>query len=146
MAGVRRPLRSDIPLVFQGPPPGISPKGLHEEYVSWVRPGASERVFKTPWTADRGLGTRRFDDYNKLTRTGFEGNTTPWSQMTQEQLSRKLDQVGSDLALLKTNPKVQRIVCVLPARMHESGGRPSYGHEQEDGSWHDRDWMRRHAA
>lgn len=30
--------------------------------------------------------------------------------MTQEQLSRKLDQVGSDLALLKTNPDVKRIV------------------------------------
>ncbi len=30
--------------------------------------------------------------------------------MTQEQLSRKLDQVGSDFALLKTNPQVKRIV------------------------------------
>jgi len=35
---------------------------------------------------------------------------------------------------------------VLPASMHESCGRPSYGHEQEDGSWHDRDRMRRHGA
>lgn len=37
-------------------------------------------------------------------------------------------------------------IRVLPASMHESGGHPSYGHEQEDGSWHDRERMRHHAA
>jgi putative transposase len=31
---------------------------------------------------------------------------------------------------------------VLPASVHESGVRPSYGHEQEGGSWHDREKMR----
>jgi hypothetical protein len=30
--------------------------------------------------------------------------------MTQAQLSRKLDQVAADMALLETNPGVQRIV------------------------------------
>jgi hypothetical protein len=35
---------------------------------------------------------------------------------------------------------------VLPASVHESGGRLSYGHEQEDGSWHDWDGIRRHAV
>ena len=54
--------------------------------------------------------SRRFDDFDDLTGTGYEGNTTPWSQMTQEQLARKLDQVGSDIALLKTDPRVKRIV------------------------------------
>jgi hypothetical protein len=108
--GVGRPVRSDIPLVFQGPPPGVSPKFLHDEYVSWVRPGAREVVFETPWSASRGLGTRRFDDFDIRTLTGFEGNTTPWSQMTQAQLSRKLDQVAGDMVLLETNPGVQRIV------------------------------------
>jgi hypothetical protein len=39
-----------------------------------------------------------------------------------------------------------RIIGVLPASMHESGGRPSYGHEQEDGSCCDRDRMRRQAV
>ena len=100
----------EIPLVFRNPPPEASPTFLHNEYVNWVRPGATERVFKTPWAASRGLGTRRFDDYNRLTRTGFEGNTTPWSEMTQEQLSRKLGQVAADMVLLKTNAKVQRII------------------------------------
>jgi hypothetical protein len=26
---------------------------------------------------------------------------------------------------------------VLPASVHEIGGRPAYGHGREDGSWHD---------
>jgi hypothetical protein len=47
---------------------------------------------------------------DKATGTGFEANTTHWSQMTQPQLSRKLDQAAADLALLKTNSDVQRIV------------------------------------
>jgi hypothetical protein len=110
LARVTRPLRPDIPLVFQNPPPGISSKFLHDEYVDWVRPGARELTFETPWSASRGLGTRKFDDYDVRTLTGFEGNTTPWSEMTQQQLSRKLEQVGSDWALLRTDPTVQRIV------------------------------------
>jgi hypothetical protein len=50
------------------------------------------------------------DDFDFTTGTGFEANTTPWSQLTEEQLSRKLDQVASDFALTKTNPDVKRIV------------------------------------
>jgi hypothetical protein len=96
--------------VFQNPPSGISPKFLHDEYVDWVRPGATERVFRPPWAASKGLGTRKFDDYSPLTRTGFEGNTTPWSEMTQDQLTRKLQQAGSDWGLLQLNPRVERII------------------------------------
>jgi hypothetical protein len=58
--GVGRPLRSDVPLVFQGPPPGVSPKFLHDEYVSWVRPGAREAAFESPWSdASSGSGRKR---------------------------------------------------------------------------------------
>jgi len=85
-------------------------KAVHDSYLNKVRPGARERVFETPWSSGKGLGSRKFDDFDFMTGTGFEANTTPWSTMTQEQLSRKLDQVGSDFALLKTNPDVKRIV------------------------------------
>jgi hypothetical protein len=71
-----------------------------------VRPGAKEVVVETPWSQGKGLGSRKFDDFDFKTGTGFEANTTPWSQMTQEQLSRKLDQLASDFALLRTNPDV----------------------------------------
>jgi hypothetical protein len=56
------------------------------------------------------LGTRRFDGFDRATGTFFEANTTPWSQMSQKQLSRKLAQVSSDFALMRTNPEVKRIV------------------------------------
>jgi hypothetical protein len=85
-------------------------KAIHDKFVQQVRPGAKEVVFETPWSQGKGLGSRKFDDFDFKTGTGFEGNTTPWSRMTQEQLSRKLDQAASDFALLKTNPDVQRIV------------------------------------
>jgi hypothetical protein len=89
----------------------ISANGVHARFVNQVRPGARERVFDTPWSKNKGLGSRKFDDFDDLTKTGFEGNTTPWSQMTQEQLSRKLDQVGSDFALLQQrNGPVKRII------------------------------------
>jgi hypothetical protein len=47
------------------------------------------------------LGSRRYDDFDKLTNTGYEGNTTPWNEMTLEKLQDKLHQVGSDIMLLK---------------------------------------------
>ncbi|MDB5347772.1 MAG: hypothetical protein JWP89_6149 [Schlesneria sp.] len=87
-----------------------SAKNVHDRFVQKVRPGATERVFETPWSIGKGLGSRKFDDFDKATLTGFEGNTTPWSRMTQEQLSRKLDQVGSDFVLLKTDTNIKRIV------------------------------------
>lgn len=87
-----------------------SARTVHDQFVQKVRPGAKEKVFATPWSQGKGLGSRKFDDFDKDTGTAFEGNTTPWSQMTQEQLSRKLDQVGSDFALLKKNKDVKRIV------------------------------------
>ena len=85
-------------------------KAVHDRFVQQVRPGAKEKVFKTPWSRGKGFGSRKFDDFDRLTGTGFEGNTTPWSKMTQEQLSRKLDQVAADYALLKTDPNIKRIV------------------------------------
>jgi RHS repeat-associated protein len=88
----------------------LSAKLVHDKFVQQARPGAKERVFNTPWSKNKGLGCRKFDDFDDLTGTGFEGNTTPWSRMTHDQLSRKLEQVGSDFALLKTDPRVKRIV------------------------------------
>ena len=93
-------------------PIGDSPSArfVHDQYVQQVRPGAIETPFETPWSEGMGLGSRRFDDFDWSTGTGFEGNTTPWEEMTAEQLSRKLGQVGSDFALLKTDSGVNRVI------------------------------------
>jgi len=88
----------------------FSPLVIHNRFVTKVRPGAKERVFQTPWSSSSGLGTRRFDDFDDINGIAFEGNTTPWSRMTDEQLSRKLDQVGADFALLRANSEIKRIV------------------------------------
>lgn len=88
---------------------GPSSSLVHRKYVEKVRPGAKEKVFGTPWS-NKGEGTRKFDDYDSNTKTAFEGNTTPWSEITHDQLSRKLAQVGSDYALLKTNPNIKRVI------------------------------------
>lgn len=78
---------------------GPEATAIHNDYLQRVRPGAKEVEFKTPWSSGR-IGTRRYDDFDAATGTGFEANTTPWSKMTDAQLARKLDQVGSDYALL----------------------------------------------
>jgi len=83
----------------------------HNLYVQEVRPGAQEKVFETPWSDGLGYGSRKFDDFDPITKTAFEGNTTPWNDITLEQLSRKLDQAAADFAILKDYPDVvKRIV------------------------------------
>jgi hypothetical protein len=88
-----------------------SARFTHNEYVQRVRPGARERTFYPGGRNSRGLGSRRYDDFDHVTRTAFEGNTTPWSQMTAEKLQAKLHQVGSDILLLN-DPKraVRRVI------------------------------------
>jgi hypothetical protein len=71
---------------------------------------AKQRTFRTPWSADRGLGTRRFDGFDRATGTYFEANTQPWSQMSQDKLSQKLSQAASDLTLMQTNRSVKQVV------------------------------------
>jgi hypothetical protein len=70
-----------------------------------------EETFRPPWA--EGLqgtqGTRRFDDFDRETRTGFEANTTPWASMTQAQFDRKMDQVAADSALL-SGGQVNRVI------------------------------------
>lgn len=85
---------------------GADWRAIHDDYVQRIRPGAKEVEFKTPWTSGR-LGTRRYDDFDTATGTGFEANRTPWSKMTDAQLSRKLDQAGADYALLQMGKKGQ---------------------------------------
>jgi hypothetical protein len=114
----RRALANNYPVGMDG---FASAKTVHDRYLLQVRPGARERVFDTRWSKNKGLGSRKFDDFDDLTGTGFEANTTPWSRMTREQLSRKLDQAGSDSALLKTNPQVRRIIWFGTEELPSSG-------------------------
>ena len=115
----------DVPLVFRKDAAILAKEHatfLHDEYARWVLgSNAKQRTFKTPWSADRGLGTRRFDGFDRATGTYFEANTTPWSQMTQEQLSRKLNQVGSDWTLMQTNRSVNRVVWFGTEELPASG-------------------------
>jgi hypothetical protein len=94
---------------------------VHDRFVQIVRPGARERVFETPWSQKKGLGSRKFDDFDDVTGTGFEGNTTPWSQIPPDELYRKLDQVASDFALLNTNETVKRIIWFGTEELPVSG-------------------------
>jgi hypothetical protein len=98
-----------------------SARNVHDQFVQQVRPGAKEVVFETPWSEGKGLGSRKFDDFDPKTGTAFEGNTTPWSRMTQEQLSRKLDQAGSDFTLLKTSPDIKRIIWFGTEELPKTG-------------------------
>jgi RHS repeat-associated protein len=104
-------LVEESPLVARGPNAELRPGFVHDDYVRWVRGrGATQVTFDTPWSSSRGLGTRRFDDFDPRTGTAYEGNTTPWSQMTQEKLSKKLEQVGSDFTLMKVDPRVRKVI------------------------------------
>ncbi|MFN0197435.1 MAG: hypothetical protein ACKVT0_11880 [Planctomycetaceae bacterium] len=100
---------------------GKSSKFIHDEFVQKVRPGAKEKVFETPWSTGKGLGSRKFDDYDETTSTAFEGNTTPWSRMNHDQLSRKLNQVGSDFALSKTEKAIKKIIWFGTEELPTSG-------------------------
>jgi RHS repeat-associated protein len=112
----------DVPLVFDGRRWTLRSGFVHDDYVRWVRGrGAKQATFDTPWSASRGLGTRRFDDFDPRTGTAFEGNTTPWSQMTQQQLSRKLDQAASDYTLIRTDRNVNRVVWFGTEELPKTG-------------------------
>jgi len=56
-----------------------------------------------------------------------------------------LRDMWSQAAPVAVSPEQRALLesCVLPASVHETGNRPAYGHEQEDGSWHDRGRLRR---
>jgi hypothetical protein len=103
------------------PNAGPSARAVHDKFVQKVRPSAMQAVFETPWSQGKGLGCRKFDDFDFITGTGFEGNTTPWNRMTEEQLSRKLDQVAADLALLKTHPDVKKIIWLGTEELPTTG-------------------------
>jgi hypothetical protein len=57
------------------------------------------------------LGSRRYDDFDPKTGTAYDGNTTPWNEVTPEKLQHKLEQVGSDILLLKDpNSGVKKVI------------------------------------
>jgi hypothetical protein len=91
-------------------------KSVHDAYVFSVLGVGDETIFKTEWsTGTRGYGDRKLDHYDPTTQIGYEGNTTPWSEMTQEQLTRKLKQIADDYALLNSprdprNPALKEII------------------------------------
>lgn len=66
-------------------------------------------MFATTWSCGKRLGARKYDDFHG--GTAFEGCSHDWSNLTQDELSRKLDQLGCDLDLL-ANPdsEVTRVI------------------------------------
>jgi hypothetical protein len=122
----KREINPDYPVLgmAQGtdlpPYPEWSSKFIHDYFAKEVLGRkAKEKVFKTSWSASRGLGTRRFDDFDK--GVGMEFNTQPWSVMGQAKLSKKIEQVGSDWTLLRENKKVKKIIWVGSEPLPTSG-------------------------
>jgi hypothetical protein len=108
--GVNNVLVHNTPDCFTDLEDQQSASFVHDQYVQDVLDDPVQREFETPWSSDSGLGNRRYDNFDDTTGTAFEGNTTPWSDMTQEQLSRKLDQVGSDIAILAEDNEVNQVI------------------------------------
>ena len=73
----------------------------HKKYVQDVLGSEipKEVPFNTDGMASTGLGSRRYDAFDAVTGSAFEGNTTPWSTITMEKLQFKLAQAGADVAL-----------------------------------------------
>ena len=73
-------------------------KYVHDQYAKFVRGGELN-----PKRIEGSLGLREYDDYEEIgeVKTGFEANTTPWDEVTQEQFDRKLEQIGKDFANLR---------------------------------------------
>jgi len=105
-------------------------KSAHDQYAEDVLGSAArQREFATPWSEGRKLGTRRVDGYDPRTATIFEANTTPWAQWTEwaasskywarrleRKVSHKLEQLGSDLALLDMTKSGRRLPGQSPVR------------------------------
>jgi intein/homing endonuclease len=98
-------------------------KIVHDEFTKKVLgKNAKEKTVPTPWsTGKNGEGSRRYDGFDPKTGTAFEGNTTPWSQMTDEQLSRKLKQAGDDFAILKTSDEVKKVIWFATEELPSTG-------------------------
>ncbi|MES2793028.1 MAG: RHS repeat-associated core domain-containing protein, partial [Planctomycetota bacterium] len=99
-----------------------SAKFTHDEYLQKVRPGAKEKTFYPSGKTQGGLGSRRYDDFDPKTKTGYEANTTPWECITAEKLQAKLHQVGSDILLLR-NPRsgVKKVIWFGTEELPTSG-------------------------
>ncbi len=78
---------------------------IHDQYLRYVRPSAKETPVKTPWGSERKL-----DDYEVLTKTGFEAKMTNWENIPRQEFQRVMCQIADDQAILKTDPKVTRII------------------------------------
>ena len=62
----------------------------------------------TAW-AEGSYGIRRFDGVDRVTRRYFEGNTTPWEEITWDKFNLKMAQAQTDGWLL-ANRHVPRII------------------------------------
>ena len=63
---------------------------------------AGEVPVRPVWSQGNA-GVRRFDGFDPLTATYFEGNTTPWTEITWEKLTLKLTQASTDRWLVQNN-------------------------------------------
>jgi hypothetical protein len=73
---------------------------IHNAYGQAVL-GHPLRAKKFEFNTGSSLESRVADDYDPITGILTEINTTPWSTMSQAQLSRKLKQAGQDFDLIK---------------------------------------------
>lgn len=61
-----------------------------------------------------------FDDFDDLLGTGFEANTTPWQNLSQDKFIAKMGQLEKDAQLVKEG-LVKRVVWFGTEQLPESG-------------------------
>jgi hypothetical protein len=78
-----------------------TPRYTHDAYVRDVlgRDAAQEKVVPTRWSDGR-YGIRRYDGFDARTGTYFEGNTTPWGDISWEKFNDKITQIAKDKDLV----------------------------------------------
>jgi hypothetical protein len=89
---------------------------IHNTYLKWVRPGAVEHSIRTPWGS-----LRKLDDFDALTKTGFEAKVTNWESMPQVEFQRVMGQIADDRSILVGQGEVDRIIWFGAHPLPDSG-------------------------
>jgi len=97
-----------LPVSYNGP----SATYTHNQYVIDVlgRGTAQTRRIPTYWSQGNA-GMRIYDGFSTINGTAFEGNTTPWNEMTWGKFNQKMTQIAADKAILNTpDSPVKRVI------------------------------------
>ncbi|HET8647725.1 MAG TPA: hypothetical protein VFO85_19660 [Vicinamibacteria bacterium] len=74
---------------------------IHDAFLQEVLGRAVTRTFNPDPDGSGALGTRRADHYDEATRTIYEINTSPWTQVSDDKIRHKIEQVSKDFELIR---------------------------------------------